>query len=99
LREYNEREHSRKHCFGKTPLQTFLDAAHLAQEKMLDRLTIGNASDTALRAAPERTLQQESADTPPAARRWSLSDEDLVGTSVPSRRWFRITIASQFFDF
>jgi hypothetical protein len=52
LREYNEREHSRKHCFGKTPLQTFLDAAHLAQEKMLDRLTIGNASDTlGLRAA------------------------------------------------
>ena len=36
VREYNEREHSRKHCFGKTPLQTFLDAAHLAREKMLD---------------------------------------------------------------
>jgi hypothetical protein len=37
VREYNEqREHSGKYCFGKTPLQTFLDAAHLAQEKMLD---------------------------------------------------------------
>jgi hypothetical protein len=29
VREYNEeREHSGKYCFGETPLQTFLDAAH-----------------------------------------------------------------------
>jgi hypothetical protein len=65
VREYNEqREHSGKYCFGKTPLQTFLDAAHLAQEKMLDRLTIGNASHTLrLRAAPERSPQERSAGT------------------------------------
>jgi transposase InsO family protein len=63
LREYNqEREHSGKYCFGKTPMQTFLDSTHLAREKMLDRLTVGDASDTAgLRAAPERSPQERSA--------------------------------------
>lgn len=35
---YNrERTHSGKHCFGKTPLQTFLDAKPLAIAKQLDR--------------------------------------------------------------
>jgi transposase InsO family protein len=35
--EYNEqRAHSGKYCFGKTPMQTFLDSMHLAKEKMLD---------------------------------------------------------------
>jgi hypothetical protein len=39
LKEYNEEHtHSGKYCFGKTPIQTFLDAKHLADEKMLDRL-------------------------------------------------------------
>ena len=63
LREYNqEREHSGKYCFGKTPMQTFLDSTHLAREKMLDRLTVGDASDTAgTRAAPERSPQERSA--------------------------------------
>ncbi|KIC73144.1 Integrase core domain protein [Neochlamydia sp. EPS4] len=41
MNEYNnERTHTGKHCFGKTPLQTFLDAKHLAQEKMLDKLQL-----------------------------------------------------------
>ena len=48
LREYNEeRAHSGKYCFGKTPLATFQDAAHLAHEKMLDRLTATPSSDSA----------------------------------------------------
>lgn len=34
---YNqERTHSGKYCFGKTPMQTFQDSLHLAKEKMLD---------------------------------------------------------------
>jgi transposase InsO family protein len=63
LREYNEqREHSGRYCFGKTPMQTFLDSIHLAKEKMLDRLTVSTASDTAgLCAAPERSPQERSA--------------------------------------
>jgi len=37
MREYNlTRTHSGKYCYGKTPMQTFLDSAHLAREKMLD---------------------------------------------------------------
>lgn len=31
----NERTHSGKYCYGKTPMQTFLDAKHIAQEKNL----------------------------------------------------------------
>ncbi len=35
-REYNEeRPHSGKYCFGKTPMQTFLDALPLAKEKLM----------------------------------------------------------------
>jgi transposase InsO family protein len=37
LVEYNEqRPHSGKYCFGKTPRQTFTDSIPLAKEKMLD---------------------------------------------------------------
>jgi transposase InsO family protein len=40
---YNkERPHSGKYCFGKTPWQTFLDAKHLATEKMLELLHQAN---------------------------------------------------------
>ena len=35
---YNwERPHSGRYCYGKTPIQTFLDSAHLAKEKQLDQ--------------------------------------------------------------
>jgi len=33
---YNEvRTHSGKYCYGKTPMQTFLDSLHLAKDKMI----------------------------------------------------------------
>ena len=36
LREYNEiRPHQGRWCYGKTTLQTFVDSAPLAREKML----------------------------------------------------------------
>jgi hypothetical protein len=36
LREYNEgRPHQGRWCYGKTPLQTFLDSLPLAKEKLL----------------------------------------------------------------
>lgn len=39
---YNkERTHSGKHCYGKTPMQTFLDSKHLAEEKDLSKLYAG----------------------------------------------------------
>jgi hypothetical protein len=50
LAEYNrERSHSGKYCFGKTPMQTFLDSRRLAQEKMLDRTRV--SSDNPWRGA------------------------------------------------
>ncbi len=37
--EYNnERTHSGKYCYGKTPMQTFRESLHLAKEKMLETL-------------------------------------------------------------
>ena len=36
MRSYNEdRPHQGRWCFGKTPMQTFLDAVPMAQEKMI----------------------------------------------------------------
>jgi len=36
---YNaERTHSGKYCYGKTPLQTFIESASLAYDKQLDRI-------------------------------------------------------------
>jgi hypothetical protein len=47
LQEYNEhRPHSGKYCFGKTPMQTFLDSRHLAHEKELDRFAVVTLPDT-----------------------------------------------------
>jgi len=37
IKQYNEeRAHSGKCCFGKTPMQIFLDSIHLVNEKMLN---------------------------------------------------------------
>ena len=45
LNEYNEsRPHSGKYCFGKTPMQTFLDSVSLAKEKMLNQTIQTTAS-------------------------------------------------------
>src|SRR5207248_5532103 len=55
LEEYNQRRpHSGKYCFGKTPVQTFLDSRRLAHDKQLDRFPVVSSADSrsrALRAA------------------------------------------------
>lgn len=39
IESYNaERTHSGKYCYGKTPLQTFIESATLAYDKQLDRI-------------------------------------------------------------
>ncbi|MCJ8212106.1 IS481 family transposase [Mucilaginibacter sp. RS28] len=45
----NERTHSGKYCFGKTPMQTFMDSIPMAQEKLLERL----AEDQLLSLTPQ----------------------------------------------
>ena len=34
----NERSHSGKHCFGKTPMQTFRDSIYIAKEKNIGNI-------------------------------------------------------------
>lgn len=34
----NERTHSGKYCYGKTPMQTFLDSKSIAKEKVLEKV-------------------------------------------------------------
>lgn len=37
IKHYNEeRPHSGRYCYGKTPMQTFIDSLHLAKDKMLN---------------------------------------------------------------
>jgi hypothetical protein len=39
LKHYNEeRPHTGKYCYGKTPMETFLDSKHIAKEKQLDSI-------------------------------------------------------------
>lgn len=60
LFHYNhERTHSGKHCFGKTPMQTFVDSKHLALNKRLDELvgknvTFGTSNETETGSAEEQ---------------------------------------------
>lgn len=49
LRRYNEfRPHSGKYCYGKTPMQTFLDSKHIAIEKNCDMLVERSDNQTVL---------------------------------------------------
>jgi len=46
----NERPHSGRYCYGKTPMQTFRESKHLAEEKMLSKqqaLIVGQHSQQA----------------------------------------------------
>ena len=39
LKYYNEdRAHSGRYCYGKTPMQTWLDSKQLAKDKRIDQL-------------------------------------------------------------
>ena len=47
IRQYNEeRPHSGKYCYGKTPWQTFLDAKHMALEKNNQTMYFEGISDS-----------------------------------------------------
>jgi len=58
LEEYNyNRPHSGKYCFGKTPMQTFFDSRHLADDKQLDRFVVVTSPDqSSPRAARAATV-------------------------------------------
>lgn len=47
LTEYNNhRAHSGKYCYGKTPMQTFLDSMHIALEKSNERVYTNSMSNS-----------------------------------------------------
>ncbi len=53
IREYNEtRPHQGRWCFGKTPMQTFLDARPIAKEKNDRCLTASDSKTRSLNQAP-----------------------------------------------
>jgi len=49
LKQYNElRPHARKYCYGKTPMQTFKDAKHIAIDKKNDNIMGSSDNSTYL---------------------------------------------------
>jgi len=67
----NERTHSGKYCFGKTPMQTFIDSIPMAQEKLLERL----AEDQILQS-PHKKRSEESESM--------HLDEKILYSQIPS---------------
>ena len=58
LEGYNgERTHTGKYCYGKTPLQTFVEAKHLAQEKMIGENRVSFQKKMEIK--PEETMAKE----------------------------------------
>ena len=67
---YNrERTHSGKHCYGKTPWQTFIQSKHLALEKQVDQL-------------PWRAAQEAPS---PGNILTSQNNEDLIGEGASAQ--------------
>lgn len=63
----NQRPHSGKFCYGKTPMQTFKDSIHLAKEKMIDsqKLIFQNNADFSFSTDPKKQQEvgKEKSDT------------------------------------
>jgi hypothetical protein len=59
MNHYNQqRTHSGKHCFGKTPMQTFMDTVDLAREKLLEQLANPLFSPSVQAEAEQETVDQ-----------------------------------------
>jgi transposase InsO family protein len=63
----NNRTHQGKYCFGKTPMQTFIDSLPLAKEKMLDKnykfAVTGQAEAGSAEEQPARNNLSDGDDT------------------------------------
>lgn len=74
---YNkERTHSGKHCFGRTPWQTFLESIHLAKQKMLDKLSLGTKESQAGHNLNAPLLAANEGDS-----KWVMPDGDKAQKS------------------
>ena len=74
----NERPHSGRYCFGKTPMQTWRESVHLAKEKLLDTL-----NENFVSLQPSGEVETGSAGEQPASN--SLTDWNGRGdVKIPS---------------
>ena len=63
--DYNyERTHTGKYCYGKTPMQTFLDSLNLAKEKMLDQQYEKMNNEDHLSAVSNQNASDEMTERP-----------------------------------
>lgn len=75
LEEYNrKRTHSGKYCYGKTPLETFVQAKHIAQEKM-----IGEKNPPHQEKMPERDSTRRQENKPEDIENEEITTSELEG--------------------
>ena len=74
------RPHSGRHCYGKTPMQTFIDSKPMAQEKALYHVSILEQSDKAETSHIELTSTEEhsSCIATPEALTHDDNDENIM---------------------
>jgi len=90
MEKYNtERTHSGKHCYGKTPMQTFADSIHLARDKNTiglfgQELNFVTSGETDAGSAGEQPVRDslndwndQGANKPPISINHSMSDMPL----------------------
>jgi hypothetical protein len=86
LHYYNwERPHSGRYCYGKTPMQTFLDSIHLAREKQLDRLY----------QTPNSENHSPGVNTSPTASEAIARPEDALALSGQPSVYFSLANAEE----
>jgi len=79
LEEYNnKRTHTGKHCYGKTPMQTFMDSLHLAKDKMINQKYDQSNSDNHL----SDLGQNQQRDDEISARPDDTIENDTIKSSV-----------------
>lgn len=81
VRKYNEfRPHSGKYCYGKTPLQTFLDSKHLAQSYQLDTLYLKSENKNRIVSSTDFGDEQKLSrnETARCKKEFDLSDRQTV---------------------
>ena len=84
IRKYNEyRPHSGKYCYGKTPMQTFLEGKSIAQEKQLDRQSIlSDTNEDKKPIAPSRKPEGSEYCQGAKVRQTSEKEQDLTDTEA-----------------
>ena len=87
INDYNQnRPHSGRHCYGKTPFQTFQESKKLAAEKMLDQQyqpVLENESLLSLPEGPEHDARTKQID--------NQDERQLLGAIVQIQKFVQST--------